>query len=201
VSLICRLYDVTAGSIRVDDVDVRDYDTEYLWASVGLVPQRGYLFSGTVSDNLRYGKADATEDEMWAALRVAQADDFIAATPDGLGTRVAQAGINFSGGQRQRLAIARAVIRTPAIYLFDDAFSALDTETDTRVRAALLESSAGSTVIIVAQRISTVMAADQIVVLDAGRVVGVGRHDELLDRCAAYAEFADSQSMTAGVRP
>jgi ABC-type multidrug transport system fused ATPase/permease subunit len=199
VSLICRLYDVTTGSIHVDDVDVRDYDTEYLWASVGLVPQRGYLFSGTVADNLRYGKADATEGEMWAALRVAAADDFIAATPDGLGTRVAQAGINFSGGQRQRLAIARAVIRTPAIYLFDDALSALDTETDARVRAALLESSAGSTVIVVAQRISTVMAADQIIVLDAGRVVGVGRHDELLDRCAAYAEFADSQSMGTGV--
>ena len=199
VSLICRLYDVTTGSIHVDDVDVRDYDTEYLWASVGLVPQRGYLFSGTVADNLRYGKADATEGEMWAALRVAAADDFIAATPDGLGTRVAQAGINFSGGQRQRLAIARAVIRTPAIYLFDDALSALDTETDARVRAALLESSAGSTVIVVAQRISTVMAADQIIVLDAGRVVGVGRHDELLDRCAAYTEFADSQSMGTGV--
>jgi len=199
VSLICRLYDVTTGSIHVDDVDVRDYDTEYLWASVGLVPQRGYLFSGTVADNLRYGKAVATEDEMWAALRVAAADDFIAATPDGLGTRVAQAGINFSGGQRQRLAIARAVIRTPAIYLFDDALSALDTETDARVRAALLESSAGSTVIVVAQRISTVMAADQIIVLDAGRLVGVGRHDELLDRCAAYAEFADSQSMGTGV--
>jgi len=201
VSLICRLYDVTAGSIRVDDVDVRDYDAEHLWASVGLVPQRGYLFSGTVSDNLRYGKADATEDEMWAALRVAQAEDFIAATPDGLGTRVAQAGINFSGGQRQRLAIARAVIRAPAVYLFDDAFSALDTETDARVRAALLESSASSNVIIVAQRISTVTAADQIVVLDAGRVVDVGRHEELLDRCAAYAEFADSQTMTAGVGP
>jgi ABC-type multidrug transport system fused ATPase/permease subunit len=199
VSLICRLYDVTTGSIRVDNVDVRDYDTEYLWASVGLVPQRGYLFSGTVADNLRYGKGDATEDEMWAALRVAAADDFIAATPDGLATRVAQAGINFSGGQRQRLAIARAVIRTPAIYLLDDAFSALDTETDARVRAALLESSAGSTVIVVAQRISTVMAADQIIVLDAGRVVGVGRHDELLDRCAAYAEFAESQSMGTGV--
>jgi len=199
VSLICRLHDVNSGSIRVDDVDVRDYDTEYLWSSVGLVPQRGYLFSGTVADNLRYGKADATEDEMWAALRVAAADDFIAATPDGLGTRVAQAGINFSGGQRQRLAIARAVIRTPAVYLFDDSFSALDTETDARVRAALRESSASSTVIIVAQRISTVMAADQIIVLDAGRVVGVGRHDELLERCAAYAEFADSQSMGTGV--
>ena len=199
VSLICRLYDVNSGSIRVDDVDVRDCDTEYLWASIGLVPQRGYLFSGTVSDNLRYGKADATEDEMWAALRVAAADDFIAAKPDGLGTRVAQAGINFSGGQRQRLAIARAVIRTPAIYLFDDAFSALDTETDAQVRAALRESSASSTVIIVAQRISTVMAADQIIVLDGGHVVGAGRHDELLDRCAAYAEFADSQSMGTGV--
>ena len=199
VSLICRLYDVTAGSVSVDDVDVRDYDTENLWASLGLVPQRGYLFSGNVSDNLHYGKADATDDEMWAALRVAAADDFVAAHPDGLGMRVAQAGINFSGGQRQRLAIARAVIREPTIYLFDDAFSALDTQTDARVREALREVSVNSTVIIVAQRISTVAHADQIVVLDCGRVVGIGTHDELLDRCPTYAEFAESQSLRAGV--
>jgi len=199
VSLICRLYDVTNGSVRVDDVDVRDYDTEYLWSTVGLVPQRGYLFSGTVSDNLHYGKSDATEDEQWAALRVAAADDFVAAHPDGLDMRVAQGGINFSGGQRQRLAIARAVIREPAIYLFDDAFSALDARTDARVRTNLRDVSASSTVIVVAQRISTVIHADQIIVIDGGRVVGTGRHDELLNDCPAYAEFFDSQSVGAGV--
>jgi ABC-type multidrug transport system fused ATPase/permease subunit len=199
VSLICRLYDVTSGSVRVDDVDVRDYDTEYLWSTVGLVPQRGYLFSGTVSDNLHYGKSDATEDEQWAALRVAAADDFVAAHPDGLDMRVAQGGINFSGGQRQRLAIARAVIREPAIYLFDDAFSALDARTDARVRTNLRDVSASSTVIVVAQRISTVIHADRIIVIDGGRVVGTGRHDELLNDCPAYAEFFDSQSVGAGV--
>ena len=158
MSLICRLYDVTAGSVRVDGVDVRDYDTEQLWSAIGLVPQRGYLFSGTVAENLRYGKADATDDEMWEALRVAAADDFVRAHADGLDMPVAQGGINFSGGQRQRLAIARAVIRRPAIYLFDDAFSALDVHTDARVRAALREVSADSTVVIVSQRISTVAA-------------------------------------------
>ena len=199
VSLICRLYDVTSGSVRVDDVDVRDYDTEYLWSTVGLVPQRGYLFSGTVSDNLHYGKSDATEDEQWAALRVAAADDFVAAHPDGLDMRVAQGGINFSGGQRQRLAIARAVIRQPAIYLFDDAFSALDARTDARVRTNLRDVSASSTVIVVAQRISTVIHADHIIVVDGGRVVGTGRHDALLADCPAYAEFVDSQSVGAGV--
>ena len=199
VSLICRLYDVTSGSVRVDDVDVRDYDTEYLWSTVGLVPQRGYLFSGTVSDNLHYGKSDATEDEQWAALRVAAADDFVADHPDGLDMRVAQGGINFSGGQRQRLAIARAVIRQPAIYLFDDAFSALDARTDARVRTNLRDVSASSTVIVVAQRISTVIHADHIIVVDGGRVVGTGRHDALLNDCPAYAEFVDSQSVGAGV--
>jgi ABC-type multidrug transport system fused ATPase/permease subunit len=199
VSLICRLYDVTSGSVRVDDVDVRDYDTEYLWSTVGLVPQRGYLFSGTVSDNLHYGKSDATADEQWAALRVAAADDFVADHPDGLDMRVAQGGINFSGGQRQRLAIARAVIRQPAIYLFDDAFSALDARTDARVRTNLRDVSASSTVIVVAQRISTVIHADQIIVVDGGRVVGTGRHDALLTDCPAYAEFVDSQSVGAGV--
>jgi ATP-binding cassette subfamily B protein len=193
VSLICRLYDVTAGSVKVDGVDVRHYDTEELWSAIGLVPQRGYLFSGTVADNLRYGKADATDDEMWEALRVAAADGFIRANADGLGMRVAQGGSNFSGGQRQRLAIARAVIRRPIIYLFDDAFSALDVHTDARVRAALREVSSGSTVLIVSQRISTVAAADQIVVIDDGRVVGIGTHQTLLADCPTYAEFADSQ--------
>ena len=197
VSLICRLYDVTAGSVRIDGIDVRDYDTEQLWTAIGLVPQRGYLFSGTVAENLRYGKADATDDEMWEALRVAAADDFVRAHADGLSMPVAQGGNNFSGGQRQRLAIARAVIRRPALYLFDDAFSALDVHTDARVRAALREVSADSTVVIVSQRISTVAAADQIVVIDDGRVVGIGTHETLLVDCPTYAEFADSQSVGA----
>jgi ATP-binding cassette subfamily B protein len=195
VSLICRLYDVTAGSVNVDGIDVRDYDPEQLWSAIGLVPQRGYLFSGTVADNLRYGKADATEAEMWDALTVAAADGFIGAHADGLALPVAQGGINFSGGQRQRLAIARAVIRRPAIYLFDDAFSALDVHTDARVRAALREISAESAVIIVSQRVSTVADADQIVVIDDGHVVGAGTHDSLIGQCPQYAELADSQSL------
>ncbi|GAB7068980.1 ABC transporter ATP-binding protein [Mycobacterium hodleri] len=200
VSLICRLFDVTEGSVAVDGVDVRDYDVERLWSTIGLVPQRGYLFSGTVAENLRYGKADATDDEMWTALRVASAEEFVAAHADGLEMRVAQGGINFSGGQRQRLAIARAVIRRPAIYLFDDAFSALDVRTDARVRAALGEVSADSTVLIVSQRISTVMDADQIVVIDDGAVVGTGTHESLLVDCPVYAEFADSQAVTGAIR-
>ncbi|MDF2582625.1 MAG: transporter ATP-binding protein [Mycobacterium sp.] len=197
ISLISRLYDVTAGTIRLDGVDVRDFDPEDLWATLGLVPQRGYLFSGTVADNLYYGKATATEDEMWDALRAAAADDFVRAHPDGLQMRVAQGGINFSGGQRQRLAIARAVIRRPAVYLFDDAFSALDVHTDARVRAALREVSAAATVIIVSQRISTVAQADQVIVIDDGRVVGAGTHDALLTDCPTYVEFVDSQSVRA----
>jgi ATP-binding cassette subfamily B multidrug efflux pump len=199
ISLMCRLYDVTDGSVRVDGIDVRDYDIESLWAVIGLVPQRGYLFSGTVADNLRYGKPNATEDEMWAALRVAAADDFVGRHADGLQLRVAQGGMNFSGGQRQRLAIARAVIRRPAVYLFDDAFSALDVHTDTRVRAALREVSAEATVIVVSQRLSTVAQADQVIVVDDGRVVGAGTHDELLVDCPTYAEFAESQSVGADV--
>ena len=203
VSLICRLYEVTEGSVRVDGVDVRDYRTERLWSGIGLVPQRGYLFSGTVADNLRYGKADATDDEMWEALRVARADDFVGAHADGLAMRVAQGGANFSGGQRQRLAIARAVIRRPAVYLFDDALSALDVHTDAAVRENLRRTAAGATVIIVAQRISTVINADWIVVLDNGRVVGAGAHQSLLAGCPTYAEFAESQSVSirAGDEP
>ncbi|GLP80038.1 ABC transporter ATP-binding protein [Mycobacterium antarcticum] len=196
ISLICRLFDVTGGAVTVDGIDVRDYDVEDLWSTIGLVPQRGYLFTGTVAENLRYGKADATDDEMWEALRVASADSFVSAHPDGLEMRVAQGGINFSGGQRQRLAIARAVIRRPAVYLFDDAFSALDVHTDARVRAALAEVSAESTVVIVSQRISTVIEADQIVVIDDGAVVGTGRHDTLIGSCPVYAEFADSQAFS-----
>jgi ATP-binding cassette subfamily B protein len=193
------MYDATAGSVRVDGADVREYDPEQLWSVIGLVPQRGYLFSGTVADNLRYGKADATEDEMWEALRVAAAEDFVRAHEDGLDMRVGQGGINFSGGQRQRLAIARAVIRKPVIYLFDDSFSALDVHTDARVRTALRQASSDATVIIVSQRISTVAQADHIVVLDDGRVVGAGTHSTLLNDCPQYAEFADSQAMTGAI--
>jgi ATP-binding cassette, subfamily B, multidrug efflux pump len=198
VSLICRLYDVTGGAVLVDDVDVRDYHTERLWSAIGLIPQRGYLFSGTVADNLRYGKADATDEEMWEALRVAAADEFVRAH-DGLQMRVAQAGVNFSGGQRQRLAIARAVIRRPAIYLFDDAFSALDVHTDARVGASLSEISGDATIIVVTQRISTAAQADQVIVVDDGKLVGSGTHESLLADCPTYAEFADSQSVGAGV--
>ena len=197
VSLICRLYDVTEGTILVDGIDVRDQATEELWSGIGLVPQRGYLFSGTVADNLRYGLAEATDDDMWEALRVARADDFVRAHPDGLGMRVAQGGANFSGGQRQRLAIARAVIRRPSVYLFDDALSALDVHTDAAVRANLRQMADDSVFIIVAQRVSTVMHAEQVIVLDNGRVVGQGDHATLLDECPTYAQFAESQS--AGV--
>ena len=199
VSLICRFYDVTDGAVLVDGVDVRDYDTKRLWSGIGLVPQRGYLFSGTVADNLRYGKTDATEAEMWEALRVAGADGFVGAHDDGLQMRVAQGGINFSGGQRQRLAIARAVIRRPAIYLFDDAFSALDVHTEARVRASLRELSGDVTTIVVTQRVSTASAADQVIVIDAGKLVGAGTHESLLADCPTYAEFVDSQSLSAGV--
>ncbi|ORJ63868.1 ABC transporter ATP-binding protein [Mycobacterium simiae] len=200
VSLICRLYDVTAGAVRLDDLDVRDYDIERLWAAIGLVPQRGYLFSGTLAENLRMGATPdqpVTDDDMWEALRVAAADDFVRAHPDGLQMRVAQAGMNFSGGQRQRLAIARAVIRSPAIYLFDDAFSALDVHTEARVRAALREVAGNATTIVVTQRISTASRADHIVVIDDGQLVGSGTHESLLGSCRAYAEFADSQSVDA----
>lgn len=198
VALICRLYDVTGGSVRLDGVDVREFDTEYLWSAVGLVPQRGYLFSGTVAENLRFGKPDADDEEMWAALRMAAAEDFVRAHPDGLAMPIAQGGINVSGGQRQRLAIARAMIRRPRLYLFDDALSALDVRTDAQVRESLAAAAAGSTVVIVAQRISTVAHADRIVVLDEGRVVGVGTHQELLGACPTYAQFVDSQNVGAG---
>ncbi|EPQ77830.1 ABC transporter ATP-binding protein [Mycobacterium marinum] len=198
ISLICRLYDVTGGAVLLDGIDVRDYQTERLWAAIGLVPQRGYLFSGTVADNLRYGKSDATDEEMWEALRVAAAEEFVRA--HGLQMRVAQGGINFSGGQRQRLAIARAIIGRPAVYLFDDAFSALDVHTDARVRAALRELATKSTIIIVTQRVSTAAQADQVIVIDDGRVVGAGTHDSLLIDCPTYAEFAVSQSVTADIR-
>jgi ATP-binding cassette, subfamily B, multidrug efflux pump len=195
VSLICRLCDVTEGSVSIDGVDVRDYDLEQLWSGIGLVPQRAYLFSGTVAENLRYGHAEATDAQMWEALRVASAEGFIGAHADGLDMPVDQGGVNFSGGQRQRLAIARAVIRRPKVYLFDDAFSALDVHTEARVRAALREVSAEATLLIVSQRISTMAQADQVIVIDDGRVVGCGSHESLLAECPTYAEFVDSQAV------
>ncbi|OBJ49387.1 ABC transporter ATP-binding protein [Mycobacterium sp. 1423905.2] len=197
ISLICRLYDVTDGAVLVDGIDVRDYHTERLWSAIGLIPQRGFLFSGTVADNLRYGKHDATDEQMWEALRVAAADDFV--RPHGLQMPIAQGGVNVSGGQRQRLAIARAVIRRPRIYLIDDAFSALDVHTDARVRAALRAVSQDATVIVVTQRISTAAQADQVIVVDNGKLVGAGSHEALLAQCPTYAEFAASQSVGASV--
>src|SRR6202012_4217779 len=199
MALICRLFDTTAGTVRVEGVDVRDRDLDELWSTIGLVPQRGYLFSGTIADNLRYGKADASDDEMWDALRLAAADEFGRAHADGLQKSVAQGGINFSGGQRQRLALARAVIPRPSIYLFDDAFSALDVQTDALVRSRLAEVAADATVIVVAQRISTIVDADQVIVIENGRVVGAGTHEALLAQSATYREFAESQSLDAQV--
>jgi len=193
VSLVPRLFDVTSGSVHVDGVDVRDLDPDLLCSRIGLVPQKAYLFTGTVASNLRYGKPDATEEEMWAALEVAQARDFVEAMPEGLEAPITQGGTNVSGGQRQRLAIARAVIRQPEIYLFDDSFSALDVATDARLRAALRPVTADATVLIVAQRVSTIVDADEIVVLEEGAVVGRGRHDELLETCPTYEEIVASQ--------
>ena len=193
VNLVPRLFDATSGTVRVAGVDVRDLDPEVLWSELGLVPQKAYLFSGTVRSNLLHGLPSATEEEMWAALAVAQADAFVRALPEGLDAPVAQGGTNFSGGQRQRLAIARAVVRRPAVYLFDDAFSALDLATDARLRAALRPVTTDATVVVVAQRVSTIRDADQILVLDDGRVVGRGTHDSLLADCATYQEIVASQ--------
>jgi ATP-binding cassette subfamily B multidrug efflux pump len=193
VNLVPRLFDATGGRVLVDGVDVRDLDPELLWSRLGLVPQRGFLFSGTVADNLRYGKPDATAEEMWAALEIAQGKDFVEAMPEGLDAQIAQGGTNVSGGQRQRLAIARAVIRRPEIYLFDDAFSALDLATDARLRAALKPVVADSTVVIVAQRVSTIRDADLILVVEDGEVVGRGTHRELLESNQTYQEIVASQ--------
>jgi ATP-binding cassette subfamily B protein len=194
VSLVSRLFDATSGAVLLDGVDVRQLAPEALWSRVGIVPQKPYLFSGTIARNLDYGKEDATEEEMWAALRTAQAEDFVRAMPGGLQAVIAQGGSNVSGGQRQRLAIARALIRHPEIYLFDDSFSALDLATDARLRAALAPSVRDAVVVIVAQRVSTIRDADQILVLEDGICVGLGTHDELLTTCPTFLEIVESQA-------
>ncbi|MFC0028968.1 ABC transporter ATP-binding protein [Micromonospora chaiyaphumensis] len=193
LTLIPRLVDPTAGAVLVDGVDVRLLEPDEVWRRIGLVPQRPYLFSGTVASNLRYGNPDATDAELWAALEIAQARDFVAEMPGGLDAPIAQGGTNVSGGQRQRLAIARALVRKPEIYLFDDSFSALDLGTDARLRAALKPVTADAVVVIVAQRVSTIVDADQIIVLEDGGVVGMGRHEDLLVTCPTYAEIVASQ--------
>jgi ATP-binding cassette subfamily B protein len=193
LNLVPRLFDATGGTVRIDGIDVRDVTQRDLGSLMGLVPQKAFLFTGTVADNLRYGKPDASEEEMWAALEVAQARDFVEALPDGLEAVVAQGGATFSGGQRQRLAIARAVIRKPRIYLFDDSFSALDYATDARLRAALRPQTRDATVIVVAQRVATIRDAEQILVLDHGRIVGRGTHAELLADNSTYQEIVTSQ--------
>jgi ATP-binding cassette subfamily B protein len=193
VNLVPRLVDCTEGSVLVGGVDVREVDPDLLWSTIGLVPQRPYLFSGTVRSNLQFGRPDATEDDMWEALEVAQARDFVEAMGAGLDARIEQGGTNVSGGQRQRLSIARALIRKPDIYLFDDSFSALDLATDARLRSALLPYTREAAVVIVAQRVSTISTADQIIVLEDGQIVGQGTHGELLADCPTYAEIVQSQ--------
>ncbi len=193
VNLIVRLFDATGGHVLVDRVDVRELDPDVLWSKVGLVPQRPYLFGGTVATNLRYGNPDATDEDLWHALEVAQAADFVRDLPAGLDSPIAQGGTNVSGGQRQRLSIARALVKKADVYVFDDSFSALDVATDARLRSALVPETRNAAVVVVAQRVSSIRHADQIVVLEGGRIVGLGTHDELVASCPTYAEIVESQ--------
>ncbi|MBF6473808.1 MULTISPECIES: ABC transporter ATP-binding protein [Nocardia] len=193
INLIPRLMDVTDGAVYLGGTDVRHIDLEVLRAQIGLVPQKGYLFSGTIASNLRYGNPQATDEELWRALEIAQAADFVREMPQGLQTPVAQGGTTVSGGQRQRLAIARALVKKPRVYLFDDSFSALDVATDARLREALKPETADASVLIVAQRIATIRDADQIVVLEDGAMAGIGTHEQLMRDCAEYREIVESQ--------
>ncbi len=193
IGLVPRLFDATGGAVRIDGVDVREYDPDELWQRIGLVQQRAFLFSGTVASNLRYGNAEATDADLWRALHIAQARDFVEAMPEQLAAPIAQGGTNVSGGQRQRLAIARALVKDPRIHIFDDSFSALDLRTDAALRRALDEYLPEATRLVVAQRVSTIQGADQIIVLEHGRIVGRGRHDELLATCETYREIVGSQ--------
>jgi ATP-binding cassette subfamily B protein len=193
VNLATRLADVSAGAVLLDGVDLRATSDADLRRRVGLVPQRPYLFAGTVATNLRFGRPDATDEELWTALRAAQAADFVEAMTGGLDAPISQGGTNVSGGQRQRLSIARLLVQAPAVHVFDDAFSALDTATDARLRSALARTLPDAAILVVAQRVSTIVDADEIVVLEAGKVVGRGRHDELLGTCPTYLEIVSSQ--------
>jgi ATP-binding cassette, subfamily B, multidrug efflux pump len=192
-NLMPRFYDVTSGSVSIDGVDVRKLRLENLWSIIGIVPQKAFLFSGTVASNLRYGSEVADDDDLWHALTIAQGKDFVTAMDGGLDGEIDQGGTNVSGGQRQRLAIARAVVKKPKVYIFDDSFSALDFKTDQMLRAALHKETREATVIIIAQRVGTIMHADQIVVLDSGSIVGIGTHDELMKTCETYQEIVYSQ--------
>ena len=193
LNLIPRFYDATEGEVLVDGENVREIVPELLWSRIGMVPQKPYLFSGTVASNLRFGDADATDDQLWEALEVAQAKDFVSEMDGGLDARIAQGGSNVSGGQRQRLAIARALVRKPGIYLFDDSFSALDLATDAHLRAALVPWTRDATVIVVGQRVSSIRSADQILVLEDGHQVGLGTHEQLIETCPTYLEIVESQ--------